>query len=252
MHGRLASGLILLFFLVLGAACFGTGPAAQDKHYLEGTSAFAGSSGGKRWRCADVSVDVAMGAGIRIDVICDAAQKSADALGTCGLRSTRTITLAVTDGVFLRSGGGKWGQYITSASHVEVLSEELHRKLGRFEFHGTDVPPDEHYAGIVAHEIAHAIFSEAIRDLELPATAHEYVAYVAQVLSYSLETRQRILAREPPLPTSSLFVFSNFLMVADPDRFGINAYAHFVRTENRCSFLADVLRNKVHFPSGSD
>jgi hypothetical protein len=149
-------------------------------------------------------------------------------------------------------GVSKWGEFLPGASRVTVLSAATHGKIGRFRFDETDMAATEHYAGIVAHEIAHAIFYDVSQELDLPKTAHEYVAYVVQIMSYSDATRRRILAREPPIPSSNLFVFSHFLLLADPHRFGINAYAHFAQPENGCAFLAAVMQGKEHFPPGTE
>ena len=124
-------------------------------------------------------------------------------------------------------------------------------------FYGTSLSAPEHYAGVVAHEVAHAVFAHAASanntfTPDLPATAHEYVAYVVQMMSFSETTRRRILARDPPAPVSNLFLFSFFLLYADPERFAVNAFAHFALPENGCSFIGRILRGEAHFPPASD
>jgi len=108
------------------------------------------------------------------------------------------------------------------------------------------------YSGIITHEIAHAILHQNAEELDLPATAHEYVAYAVQLASYPGDLREALTLRTPAVSASNLFVFSNFLLLADPDRFAITAYSHFRQPENGCAFLAKVLQQKVYFPPPSD
>lgn len=203
-------------------------------------------------RCFHVQVKVQFGSSSETEQVCGAARTSIELLASCGLRTTAPIFVMVSDHVYLGSIAKRWGEYLPGTSRVNVLTVATHGKSSNFNFYDTNMPAAEHFAGIVAHEIAHAVFYDATKELDLPETAHEYVAYVIQLMSFSEETRRRIVALAQPNPTASLFVFSHFLRLADPHRFGVNAYAHFVRPENGCAFLTAVIAGHVHFPPPSD
>ena len=205
-----------------------------------------------RWRCADIAVSVQSASSADAQRVCTAAKISADVLSTCGLSLRRLIDVEVTDKVYLLSGESKWGEFLSGASRVRVLSSAMHQELARSAFDKTKVPLEEHYSSIVAHEIAHAIFYDHTVGLDLPQTAHEYVAYILQMKAFSVETLKHILDREQRIYTSNLFVFSHFLMFADPDRYGVIAYIHFTHPDNGCEFLKNVMLGKVHFPPPSD
>jgi hypothetical protein len=202
--------------------------------------------------CREVPVRVYTGSVAQAELICAAARVAADILGKCGMRSVVTVSVVVSDNFFLRSHGMKWGEFLPGSSRVNVLSAAMHGKISRFRFDETEMAAAEHYTGILVHEFTHAIFQELSKELDLPETAHEYVAYVVQIGSYSEATRRRILVRDPPIPSSNLFVFSHFLRLADPHRFGVAAYAHFDHPDNGCVFLHKVLQRKVHFPPPSE
>ena len=210
------------------------------------------SAADRLWHCPDVTVRVRAISYDAAKRVCAAAKAPLRILGECGLSPKNVITVHVTDTVFTRFGVKKRGEFLVGTSLIRVISYDLHQRILPSRFHNIDVPAAALYSSVVAHEIAHAIFSDNSGHLDLPNTAHEYTAYVVQMKSFSAGTRARILARDAPIYKSNLFMFSHFLMLADPDRFGVNAYIHFEHPENGCAFIAKVLRSIVHFPPPSD
>ena len=57
--------------------------------------------------------------------------------------------------------------------------------------------------------------------------------------------RERVLAQYPGPGFASDLEMNTAIYVGDPDRFGVNAYRHFLRPGNGAAFLARILAGRI-------
>jgi hypothetical protein len=204
------------------------------------------------WQCADRRVDVTAPSRASAAIICDQADKARAFLAGCGIEARHPLSVRVTRDLSKSAGWRKSGDFDASTGRVRLLPFLSYLRVSKQKPSNTLAFARVMHASIAAHEIAHGIFHERSAHLDLPETAHEYVAYVVQFATLPPDL-QKSLSEQDDLPAvTNLFMFSFFLLRADPERFALNAYRHFHQPENGCGFLHRVLESRVHFPPPSD
>lgn len=205
------------------------------------------------WHCADGLVSVRAPSKDAAGMVCQQAEFAREFLGSCGITSAAPLSVVVSSSAAQTLGRDKAGSYDPSKARASLMSLATYARKFRPRFGSTPVMARELHASVAVHEIAHGIFHDRSRDLDLPATAHEYVAYVAQLASLPAAIRAGLLAEHGGTHVSdNLFIFSFFLLTADPERFAINAWRHFNHAGNGCAFLHKVVSGQVHFPPLGD
>lgn len=204
------------------------------------------------WGCPGTRVTVRSSHFGEAQRVCAAALAPIAFLGRCGFHQKRDVTITAADDVYLLSAVKTVGDYLPGTGRVRVMSNAGFARYRPAAIAQVQVPVADLYSSVVAHEIAHAIFHDATEHLDLPRTAHEYVAYAVQVSTLPESVRSAAERSESKAAGSNLFAFSHFLLMADPERFGLIAWEHFNRPENGCAFLRNVVERKVHFPPPSD
>ena len=204
------------------------------------------------WQCADPRVDVTTTSKTSAAIICDQAERARAFLATCGIEGSHPLSVRVTRDLVNDPGWRKGGDFDPATGRVRLLPSMSYLRVSKQKPVPTPAIARVMHASIVAHEIAHGIFHERTAHLDLPDTAHEYVAYVVQFSTLPVELQKSLIEQAALPPVTNLFTFSYFLLIADPERFALNAYRHFHQTENGCGFLRRVLEGKVHFPPPSD
>lgn len=205
-----------------------------------------------QWSCPGARVTVSTPHFGEARRVCAAARAPIDLLGQCGFRLRNPVTITVADDVYLLSAIKTVGDYLPGTGHVRVMSNAGFARYTRAAIADVEVPVADLYRSVVAHELAHAIFHDNTEHLDLPQTAHEYVAYAVQISTLPESVRATALQSDAKAARSNLFSFSQFLLAADPERFALIAWEHFNRPENGCAFLRSVVEGKAHFPPPSD
>lgn len=203
------------------------------------------------WQCADGRTIVASTSRHLAARICAQAELARQFLGRCGIEGRGPLRIA-TQQVLGRARTQKAGVYEPASGTIRLLAYAAFVKAGRRTIGETRVMTRVLHASVATHEVAHGIFHEHAAAVDLPETAHEYVAYVAQLSTLPAEVRDD-LARQNDVPrVANLFTFSHFLLYADPERFALAAWRHFHQPENGCAFLHAVVAGKIHFPPIGD
>lgn len=146
---------------------------------------------------------------------------------------------ATTGGLYLESPDGCKSD---AARVVYILPYSEFKKFKNW-FH---IPIDSSlYRSLAAHEVAHAI-SDCNFKLARPSIqAKEYIAYVTMFATMSPSVRARILRKSPGHGYEGDWQMGTTIYMADPMRFGVQAYRHFLKPANGRSYLYSILAGKT-------
>jgi hypothetical protein len=204
------------------------------------------------WQCPDPRVAVAAPSAASARIVCGQADKAHAFLAQCGITGRHALTVRIARELAAEPASSRAGHYDPATSSARLIPLSAYMRIARPRFGSTRAMARELHASIAAHEVAHGIFHEHAAALDLPETAHEYVAYVVQLSTLPLDVRKHILEQNEVPQVANLFTFSFFLLRADPELYALNAFRHFHQPENGCAFIHSVLAGRVHFPPPSD
>ncbi len=177
-------------------------------------------------------------------VVCAAASQALTRLADLGLLPARTIRIVLVEAPLLHGGQPLYGRYDGGRDLLEVMSpgavagqQPPPRLFG--------LPIDEAmYAGLVAHEITHAVAQQRRRADRLGSPAQEYLAYAVQLASLPTELRDDIVTRagvrgwEPGDSVSLVY------LGLDTHRFAVKSYLHLYGHPDRAAALDAVLASR--------
>lgn len=189
---------------------------------------------------------------IETELICRGVSAAATVLARCGLTAVPRVTVETASTLIDPDGFARRGEFVPSAARIRLQPFATFIASNPASLAGVPVSHASLYAGIAAHEMAHAIFAAASAPLELVPTAHEYVAYAVEMATLPAAVREAVATSDPSHSRSDLLVFSPFLLYADPDRFALAAWRHFNAPGKGCSVIRSVLDGAIHFPPPGD
>lgn len=180
--------------------------------------------------------------------LCADAKRGLQLLAQCGLAPKYTIRLEVVNKVVHPLGDTVIADFDARENVIQLIS------LARFSevmgeggpWHG--LPHREVYASYIIHEISHAVFWQSSKAMDLPISAHEYVAHVFQLASLHPDTRGSFLEAFPGTAPSDLSSFNMFYFNMAPLAFTAKAYRHFAAQDDQCGFIRSIARGQIDFP----
>lgn len=205
-----------------------------------------------RWLCPDSLVSVAAPSEAAAVMVCSQAARARAFLARCGIVGRHQLDVRVGRDLLDPTGWRRSGDFDPTTRRVRLLPLADYARIVKPRFGAAPVLARTLHASVAAHEIAHGIFHEHTRHLDLPDTAHEYVAYAVQLSTLPDEVQKALAGHNEIKPVGNLFIFSYFLLRADPERFALHAWRHFNQPENGCAFLDRLVEGKVHFPPPSE
>jgi len=97
----------------------------------------------------------------------------------------------------------------------------------------------------VAHEVAHAIADQNFANRDASLLAHEYLAYVAQLMTMTSGLQAKILQRYDLEPFASLEHMSLTYYGLNPNAFGVKAFLHYQSLPEQSQFIQDLLSGSI-------
>jgi hypothetical protein len=101
------------------------------------------------------------------------------------------------------------------------------------------------YRSIITHEVAHLI---AANNFVIPKPlikAKEYIAYVTMFATMPAVYRRQLFEQFPAKAFESELDINTMIYLFDPTRFGVSAYKHFLKLENRRAFIRRTLAGQA-------
>ncbi|RPH42234.1 MAG: hypothetical protein EHM87_17390 [Burkholderiales bacterium] len=188
--------------------------------------------------------DVAVRAAVASDAraVCDGAARALAFLARAGLAAPAGTEVDVVDALPGELGGRAVGCYRRDTRGIQMLSYAAFEAIGAW----FRTPVDrELYRSAAAHEMAHAIVGCNAAPDRLPVAAHEYVAYVVLFATMDPGLRERVLAKFPGPGFTSTLQISDIGHLADPNRFGVDAWLHYLGRRDREAWLRSVIAGEV-------
>ncbi|MCB1759084.1 MAG: hypothetical protein KDI68_04780 [Gammaproteobacteria bacterium] len=178
--------------------------------------------------------------------ICVAAARAIDFLSHYDLEPKRPIRVEVVELSLQNRSYSAFGSFDSRTGLVQVMSPQaIAHTNPEPQMYGQALTGD-HYPGIVAHEIAHALLDQHSRVAPLPIgmAAQEYLAHVTQLAVLPLERREQVIRVADVGPWESGDVISGIYMAIAPERFAVKSYLHFHQHPNPSQFVDELLGSK--------
>lgn len=176
------------------------------------------------------------------DSACDGARRALGFLARLGLDGPADTTIAIVPALPGELAGRALGCYVPATRRILMVS------YAAFEAGGGwfGMPPSrELYRAVASHEVGHAVVGCHAAPRPLPVAAHEYVAYVVLFATMDPPLRAAILARFPGSGFRTSGQISDVAHVVNPNRFGVDAWRHFLRVDDRERWLKRVIAGEV-------
>ena len=191
-------------------------------------------------RCTDTRVIVQSSDFGDAASVCEGAADAIRFLGDQGLVTNVRVEVAVVDKLPDIIGPNAYGGYIFAEGRVYLISSEITARGSIF-----GLPFEQRlYRSLATHEVAHAIASFNFRTLTPSVEAQEYIAYVVMFAKLPAEYRDQLLGRFADQRFDNETQINDFVYLVEPIRFGILAYKHFMKLENKRDFLHQILSGR--------
>lgn len=200
------------------------------------------------WTCPGApqgsTVEVEAGSPTDRILVCRGASKGLDFLSSHGFTLGRLIRIRLHD----RPIGGEGvhiGLFDARTGMVDLLTfEQAQRQCAEQPPFRTAMDAAL-YESFVVHEIAHAITARQATNGPVSRTAHEYIAYSAQLSTMATAKRAQILDRYRVRAFTGSQDMSATYYALDPSAFGVKAYRHFAALEDPAAFLKQLASGTI-------
>lgn len=185
-----------------------------------------------------------------VKLACEGANDAIYFLGAQGFNTAYRVVIVVAHKLPAAGMATAGGLYLDSpdichretAQAVHLLSYSEFKKFKNW-FH---IPIEASlYRGLAAHEVAHAISDCNFKLAKPTIQAKEYLAYVTMFATMAPAVRARILRKSPGHGYEGDWQMGTTIYMADPMRFGVQAYRHFLKPVNGRRYLHAILAGTV-------
>lgn len=173
---------------------------------------------------------------------CDGALRALAFMAKAGLEGPESLTIEIVRQLPGELGGRAVGCYFRGTRRILLLGHDAFQATGTW----FRVPTTwELYRAAASHEVAHAIVGCHTEPRIVPVAAHEYVAYVVMFATMDPALRSAILEQFPGPGFGTSFQINDLNHVVDPNRFGTDAWKHYLRTGEHKRSLRQVIAGEV-------
>lgn len=177
-------------------------------------------------------------------VVCLAAEKALGFLAGYDLTPKRKIRIEVVEEIFDSRGDEAYGSYNSRNDRIQLMS------YGAI-FQGPEQPliygePFDrvHYAGAIAHEVAHAVVQHNLKFKQISPVPQEYLAHATQLAALPTARRAAIIDAMGVDPWVSGDAISEVYLALEPGRFAAKSYQHLTSMSDPASFVDILLNSK--------
>ncbi len=137
------------------------------------------------------------------------------------------------------------GLYSSKKNQIDLITLE-HAKSLCVSLRPFGMPMNESlYLSFVAHEVAHAITDQNLKNRPSSLILHEYLAYVTQFATMDLQPRTEILQRYNLEPFQGLENMSSTYYKLNPCAFGVKVFLHYQSLPNQSHFIQGLLSGLI-------
>lgn len=181
-------------------------------------------------------------------LVCEGGEDAFAFLSGLGLEVPPGLVIEVLDHLPALYGVAQLGTFDANTGRIQVLAYSCAQSAGQNGLlFGQPLSPDL-YRGIVAHEVAHALFDANFSGRRSRIVPQEYIAYVTQFVAMSPQLRTRILQASPVGAFEDESCMSEMRYFLNPQAFAIASYRHFVGLPDGRAFVWRLLRGEARLP----
>lgn len=179
-----------------------------------------------------------------VESVCSAAGKALDFLARYDLHPKRTIRLNIVERSIMSEGNDAYGSYDIQTEIISLMSyQAILASVNQPKMYGE--PFDEaHYAGAVAHEVAHAVMHHNLMYKHISQAPQEYIAHATQLAVLPVDRRNTIIRTMDVDPWASGDAISDVYMAMEPGKFAVKSYEHLTTMDDPKKFIGILLKSK--------
>lgn len=176
-----------------------------------------------------------------VSEVCRAAEEALVFLAQYGLEPQRPIRLSIIDTSIRSQGYEAYGSYDSRSDTIELMSyRSILAGSDKPEMYGE--PFDRvHYAGAIAHEVAHAVMQHNLMTELISPAPQEYLAHATQLAVLPQARREAIISNLEVGPWEAGDAISDIYMAMQPGRFAVKSYLHLTSTDDPVGFVKILL-----------
>jgi hypothetical protein len=179
--------------------------------------------------------------------ICRAADAALEFLARYGLKPQRPIQISLTEQAITGHGySNAYGSYDSRSDRIELMTfAAIQQGAETPQMYG-ELFDEVHYAGAIAHEIAHAVVQHNLKTKLLSTGPQEYLAHSTQLGVMPEARRLAIIRAMDVAPWASGDAISDIYMALEPGKFAVKSYLHLTTSLEPRAFV-DILLNSKWF-----
>jgi hypothetical protein len=209
-------------------------------------AALALPAAGEPRMCADANLSVAAAAPEAAELACRLAVDAKAVIEACGLIQTRPIRIELVAALD-HGSGACLGASDCEARVIRVVAPDHLAGTVALEPPYSLFPAEVLFRALIAHELAHALLSQAGEGVDLAFVDHEYVAAVMELETMAPEWREVYFAAAPVGLPPKPGLISPMIYGFAPRKFTVNAW-HFFRAEpDGCARVREIAAGTFSF-----
>lgn len=175
--------------------------------------------------------------------ICAAAQRAIAFLARYDLPPKRAIVIDIVEEKIENHGYLAYGRYQNDIDRIQLMSyAAIFANAEKPMIY--DEPFDRaHYAGVIAHEVAHAVFDHHIKIRKFSTAPQEYLAHATHLAILPAERRTAIIQAMQVRPWQGGDSVSHIYMAMNPGKFAVKSYLHLTSLADPAPFVQLLLNN---------
>lgn len=198
--------------------------------------------------CVDPLVSADVESDEMADEVCNAAVRAKALLGSCGLTQNYPINIEVVERAIYPSFGDCMAVFDKRNGCLQVTEPARLPLLLSSDDARSLLPPEVLFAGLITHELAHALVEQSAGQVRIGPAEQEFIANALEMESLNSEWRDILLAADPVNPSGSLELVNLGIYALAPRLFANNAWQLFHQEGNGCSLVQKLVRGEYKFP----
>jgi len=175
--------------------------------------------------------------------ICGAAGKAIAFLDRYDLRPTKPITVEIVEEKIDNEGYIAYGRYESAVDGIQLMSYQAIFAMAEKPLMYGEPFDRVHYAGVVAHEIAHAVVYPYTIRKKASQVPQEYLAHATQLAVLPEERRNAIIRAMDVGPWEGGDEISQIYMAISPGKFAVKSYLHLTTAADPDVWVQILLNN---------
>ena len=181
--------------------------------------------------------------------ICSASQKAISFLARYNIFPTRPISFEVIEEPIDSHGYVAYGSYDSRSDHIRLMSYTAIMSGSEPPMMYGEPFDRVHYAGAIAHEVAHAVVQHNLKIKLLGTAPQEYLAHATQLAVMPEDRRNVIIQSMNIAAWESGDAISDIYMAIEPGKFAVKSYKHLLAMVDPVPFVQILLNAKWFYVS---